>query len=196
MSTTLLRVQFDFSYLQRQQAALEAKQQRQREEQELLGLETVAEPGSVLERPPVRVPGDHWYVLLLLDTNKTGHTNLIKTTEPQLYRPPTAPDSHAALLPPAAGSGNGAQQQQTTRSWIVGEAISVGSEQEADEMISRITTNYRGKKQVRGGALRGIRGNILATLKQKPVYAEHSALLGITEEQFVEQVRLVPYSLP
>lgn len=190
MSTKLLRTQFDFSYLQRQQAALEAQQQRQREEQELLGLEV--EFGA-LERPP-RLPGDYWYVLLLLDTNKTGHTNLIKTTEPQLYRPPATPDSHAALLPPAAGPGNGAQQP--ARSWIVGEAISVGSEQEADEMISRITTNYRGKKQVRGGALRGIRGNILATLKQKPVYAEHSALLGITEEQFLEQVCLVPYSLP
>lgn len=149
--------------------------------------------GLLYSRSPF--PARSWYVFLLLDINKEGHTNVIKTTDPSAYRT-TADDSHpdrgaATVASAAAGPVNSDAQ-----SWRVALAIDVGpSETEADMIIARISTSSNGKKQVRGGVQRGIRGDLVSTWRHKVLFADRAALLSLSAEQVEQQVRAVPYSL-
>lgn len=134
--------------------------------------------------------GPHWYVLLLLDINKAGHTYVTKTTHPEQY------DNSVHAQPPGASLSAAASTAAEGQGWHMALAISVGpSEAEADRIIDRISTSTNGKKQVRGGVQRGIRGGLASTWWNKDHFADHCALLGITEEQLANQVRLMPYSL-
>lgn len=136
-----------------------------------------------------------WYVFLLLDANKEGHTNVVKTTDPSAYRTTTTAAEHTN----PDGNPNAttaASNTNDSQAWRVALAIDVGpSEAEADLIISRISTSSNGKKQVRGGVQRGIRGDLVSTWRHKVLFADRAALLGLPAAEVDAQVRTMPYSL-
>lgn len=134
-----------------------------------------------------------WYVFLLLDANKEGHTNVVKTTDPSAYRTTATEHRTSDGNPNATAAASSASDSQA---WRVALAIDVGpSEAEADLIISRISTSSNGKKQVRGGVQRGIRGDLVSTWRHKVLFADRAALLGLSAAEVDAQVRTVPYSL-
>lgn len=170
------RCPFDFSYLEKQEQEQQASTFQQQ-------YGSTNPDQGLLYNPSA----PFWYVLLLLDNNKAGHTCVIKSTRPEAYDHPgrRLQSASGVPLPPVK-----------EHAWHLALAIVVGNnEAEADLIIDRISTSNNGKKQVRGGMQRGIRGNLVSTWRKKSVYADHSALLGITEKQFTEQVKLMGYVL-
>lgn len=179
----------DFSYLDRQ----EQQQQQQHPYYPYAG--NLAHQTNPDQKLRVEQKHDYWYVLLLLDIHKKGHTNLVKTTTPGIFN--QAADSGAAHPPRAATSTASFNSSPTDpKSWRAVLAIDVGyNEAEADAIIDRISASSNGKKQVRGGLQRGIRGDLVSTWWGKSVFADLCALLNITPKEMEEQVQVVPYSL-
>lgn len=154
---------------------------------------TFAHPEQCVLYPRAPFSTRSWYVFLLLDANKEGHTNVIKTTDPGAYRT-TADDRN--LDGSAAASASAPPVNSDAQSWRVALAIDVGpSEAEADIIIARISTSSNGKKQVRGGVQRGIRGDLVSTWRHKVLFADRAALLNVSAEQAERLVYTVPYSL-
>ncbi len=151
-------------------------------------LETCVDPSgrsahsahSSYKSPAFASPAKHhnphlcWYVVLLLDINKQGHTQVIKTTDIEAWL--TA--SGASSEPVDADPG-----ELSTAGWRTAVIIEVGTDEAlASRIINLISTNSKGK-QVRGAAQRGARADLLATLMQREFTVVWPAVLNITEEQ-------------
>lgn len=133
--------------------------------------------GQLLERPC-------WYVLLLLDNNKSGHTNVIKTTEIQ-------PWLEASSSTAAAVDSEG---ELSPASWRPAVIIEVGTDESlATRVIDMISINSKGK-QVRGVVQRGARADLLATLMSKPYAIVWSAVLNLKPEE-MELLTVRSYTL-
>jgi len=142
-----------------------------------------------------------WYVLLLVDTAKGGHTNIVKSTGPQAYFAAAALASneevssmHTALaarphvrrvetlkLPPKGVPA--AAESGTAGNWRIGLAVEIGpNEQEAEQFIRLVSFDRRGK-QIRGVAPRAANTDVMATKFHKLSWAEWSLIFDTVDAE-------------
>lgn len=150
-----------------------------------------------------------WYVLLLVDTAKGGHTNIIKSTGPQAYFSPALSASaeelssvqtalavqpsvrraETLMLPPKnIKKEPTASESSSMGNWRIGLAVEIGpSEQEAEQFIRLVSFDRRGK-QIRGVSPRAANTDVMATKFHKLSWAEWSLIFDTTDaEQLLER---------
>lgn len=126
-----------------------------------------------------------WYVLLLLDTAKQGHTNVTKTTQIGPWLAAFDPTSE----PMDSNSG-----EPSPANWRAAVIIEVGPDEAlATYIISQISINQKGK-QVRGAYQRGARADLTATLWGRNYAIDWQAALNLKPEE-MRHLRITNYEL-
>jgi hypothetical protein len=151
-------------------------------------------------------------VLLVLDPNKTGHTDVIPSTAPQQYlkdyhssevlstTPQELLESFSedesvieSTLPSEVGNRANKLAQQ---GWKLAVLVEIGeSEQETKNFIQLISSNPRGK-QVRGIYSRATLADLVASLFAKKTWIELGSLFDLpTNSPELATLKQVPYTL-
>jgi hypothetical protein len=115
-----------------------------------------------------------WYVLLLIDQSKGGHTNIIKSTNPEFYLRQRKPGQPRA--------------QTTSTNWRLGQVVEIGPhEHEAVQFVNLVSVDPQGK-QIRGIFHRAANVDVVATKFAKPSWAEFSLIFDVPNVQaFLQQ---------
>jgi hypothetical protein len=151
------------------------------------------QPASVVnEYKPI------WYVLLILDPNKSGHTNVVPSTAPQQYlkdyhssevvsaTPKELLDSFSedvsSIEPHLPSDVGNMASKYAQLGWKLAVLVEIGeSFQETENFIQLISSNPRGK-QVRGIYSRATLADLVASLFRKKLWIELGLLFDLPSD--------------
>jgi len=115
-----------------------------------------------------------WYVLLLRDLQKSGHTNVIASTQPYAYLGDFTAEEVICVAPDTV-----LEVPRAHGSWRLAVLVEIGSSEiEAHNFIQLISSDHR-RKQVRGIYSRATQADIIATLFSKPIWSDTAQVFDL-----------------
>ena len=152
-----------------------------------------------------------WYVLLVLDPNKSGHTNVVPSTAPQQYLKDYRDNEVVSATPDALLEYMSQESEEddllpeevaniaeklAQLGWKLAVLVEIGqSEQEARNYIKLISSNPRGK-QVRGIYSRASLADLIATLFKKSLWMDLPLLFDLSPDSpELEGLKQIQYTL-
>jgi hypothetical protein len=152
-----------------------------------------------------------WYVLLVLDPNKSGHTDVVLSTAPHRYLKNyssheilsttseclldyMSEDSEEDELPP--GKISSVAGKLAKYAWKLAVLVEIGqSHQEALNYKELISSNPRGK-QVRGIYSRASLSDLVATMFNKKIWFDLALLFDVSPDSpELNSLQQIPYTL-